>query len=100
MEIKVTKRLNESTQIAVTAEGSNLQDGLFLLSPIINAPKVCGKCSSEKITVRCKYVTDGGYKFTDYFCEECGAHQPFGQFKAIEGCFFLKPWEDKYQAER
>ena len=99
MEVKVTKRLNETTQIIVTAQGNSIQDCLFLVNPIVNAPSECGLCRSPNISIDSKYVKNGGHKYTSYQCKACGARMQFGAFKEIPGAFFLKDWEKKYQAE-
>ena len=100
MEIKVTKRINESTQISVKAEGKNLQDVLFQVNPILNAPKHCGLCRKNNISIKSKYVTkDGGYKYTSFVCLDCGGYQQLGQYKTIEGCFFLKDWQEAYKGD-
>ncbi len=98
MEIKVIKKLGEDIQLNVTAEGSNLMDMLFMVSPIINAPKECGKCQGTDITIRTKYVKNGGNKFISYACNGCGAELQWGQYKEVKDCYFLKDWQPPYDA--
>ena len=99
MEIKVVKRFNDTTQITVTAQGDTLMDLMFQVEPVINAPDKCGKCSSEEVTVRTRSVKEGKFQYLSYECKTCGARRPLGSYQTPKGCFFLKPWEDKYTGE-
>ena len=96
---KVTKKINASTQITVEAEGDDLTDVLFQLNPIINAPQVCGKCSSEDITIKVKSVQEGKYQYLSYDCNSCHATKQWGEYKVPKGCFFLKRWEEPYNGQ-
>ena len=100
MEATVTKKLNATTQIVVKAEGENLEQVLFQISPIINAPNACGKCQGVDITLTTKSMKKGEFQYIQYECKSCGAKQLFGHYKVPKGTFFLKEWEERYTGEQ
>ncbi len=97
MEIKVIKKLGDDLQITVTAEGSNLTDVLFLVSPIINAPKECGLCHGTDITIETRYVKNGGAKYISYLCNTCKGKLEFHSYLTIKDCYYLQDWKAPYQ---
>lgn len=101
MELTVRKRLNPKTQIDLKVEGQNLEECVFLASAIINAPEVCGKCSSENINIKTRVVKDkekgDRYKYIEYHCNDCHARQPWSLYLNPQGVSYLKDWEEAYR---
>jgi hypothetical protein len=95
MGIKVTKKLNTSTEIEVEFPTNDLQDAIRAAGVILDFDGKCGMCSGLDVTLQTRVTKEKGFKYTEYLCQTCGARRPWGQYRDGGG-FFLKPWEEKY----
>ena len=99
MELKVRLKLNELTEVEANFEGSDIQDAIRSAGALLEFDGKCPFCDNETkkgITLRTRITKEQGYKYTEFFCRDCGAKRSFGKYQ--EGGFFLKAWEPPYNS--
>lgn len=100
-QIKVQKRINESTIIEAMFEDRNLKDSLKKASWLINLKNKCGKCGSEtSLSARECKTTDGKQvTYVENFCTKCFHKQIAGEYVA-GGLFMKNEWVAPFQGNK